>query len=171
MQKSTALSSGEAELIAQTDGLTETIGICRLLMEQGLNMKVESFCDSSAAKGTLQRQGAGRIKHLETRHLWGQEMVSQGLARITHISRTINCADVLTHSTSKSEFIRLLHLMGVRFSVPHAHFSHSAAEGECWNLNSHPPVISYCSHSFPDRADISNVCSCVDICLVKKTEV
>jgi hypothetical protein len=143
MQKSTALSSGEAELIAQTDGLTETIGIARLLMEQDMNMKVESFCDSSAAKGTLQRLGAGRIKHLETRHLWGQDMVSRGLASITHISRSINCADVLTHSTSKSEFVRLLTLMGVRFcfSLPHAHFQSSASEGECWMYNSHPPNI------------------------------
>jgi hypothetical protein len=104
MQKSTALSSGEAELIAQTDGLTEAIGIARLLMEQNMNMKVESFCDSSAAKGTLQRMGAGRIKHIETRNLWGQDMVSRGLARVTHISRSITCAYVLTHSPYKSDF-------------------------------------------------------------------
>ena len=143
MQKSTALSSGEAELIAQTDGLTEAIGISRLLMEQNMQMKVESFCDSSAAKGTLQRTGAGRIKHIETRNLWGQDMVSKGLARITHISRSINCADVLTHSTSKSEFMRLLQLMGVRFCFsvfPPAPYR-SAAEGECWNMTSHPPYI------------------------------
>ena len=136
-QKATALSSGEAELIAQTDGLTEAIGVARLLKEASLDMKVESFCDSSAAKGTLERMGAGRIKHIETRHLWGQDMISLGLAKVSHISRQFNCADVLTHSTSKSEFSRLLTLMGVRFVEPHAHDS-CAAEGECWIITSHP---------------------------------
>ena len=140
-QKSIALSSVEAELTAQTDGLTETIGIARLLMEQNLNMRVESFCDSYAAKCTLQRMGAGRIKRIETRSFWGQDMISRGLARVTHNPRSQNPADVLTHSTSKSEFRRSLTLMGGRFVLPQA-LQSSAAEGECWINHSHPPLAS-----------------------------
>ena len=62
-QKSVALSSGEAELAAQVAGISEGLGVKLVLRELGWCMDLRSFCDSSAARGVLQRAGAGRLKH------------------------------------------------------------------------------------------------------------
>lgn len=36
-------------------------------------LKMEVFLDSSAARGGFQRQGVGRIRHLEVKSLWAPE--------------------------------------------------------------------------------------------------
>merc|ERR1712243_40746 len=77
-------------------------------------IKCPSCCDSSAARGVLTRVGSGRIRHLEVKHLWVQELVTRKVLRIEWIPRTRNPADVLTHSTSQIEFWRLLGLLGIR---------------------------------------------------------
>ena len=59
LQKSVALSSGEAELSAQVGGLTDVLGIEHLFRAFGMNLSVRSCCDSSAARGVLTRLGTG----------------------------------------------------------------------------------------------------------------
>ena len=44
---------------------------------------------SSAANGIVHRQGCGKVKHLECRQLWAQEIVGEGEVN--------NPADALTH--------------------------------------------------------------------------
>ena len=55
LQKSVALSSGEAELSAQVGGLTDVLGIEHLFREFGMNLSVRSCCDSSAAQLSARR--------------------------------------------------------------------------------------------------------------------
>ena len=113
-QKNIALSSGEAELAAQVCGISEALGIANLLHEWKKMIKVKSFCDSSAARGILQRVGCGRIRHLQLKHLWIQELVSSERLHVQWIPRKENCADILTHPTAVSEFDKGLAGMGVR---------------------------------------------------------
>ena len=77
LQSSPAPSSGEAELNAGSKGLSETLGIRHFLEQIGVTARVSHFIDASAAKGTMMRKGAGKIKHLEVRQLWCQYAVEK----------------------------------------------------------------------------------------------
>ncbi len=67
LQKTVALSSGEAELNGLVAGLSEAVGVCNVLQEWGGSSTVASFFDSSAARGIESRQGVRWIKQLEVR--------------------------------------------------------------------------------------------------------
>ena len=69
LQSSPAPSSGEAELNACSKGLSEVLGIRHFLSQIGIEAHIRHYIDASAAKGTLLRKGAGKIKHLEVRQL------------------------------------------------------------------------------------------------------
>ena len=126
LQKSVALSSGEAELSAQVGGLTDVLGIKRLLREYGMNLS-----DSSAARSVLTRLGTGKLRHLELKHLWVQEVVARNEVEIHWISRQRNNADVLTHQSSLAEFRRCLRQLGLEFRQDI--LEEYLSEGGCWN--------------------------------------
>ena len=71
-------------------------------------------------------------RYLEVQHLWVQELVAKKLLTVQWVPRQQNAADVLTHSTSRSEFTRLLRLLGVSF--PDKTYIDSLSEGWCWNV-------------------------------------
>ena len=68
---------------------------------------IHIFGDSSAAKGVMMRQGAGRIKHLTLKTLWVQEFVQKGILIPHKIPREENCADLLTHHWTVAEWTKL----------------------------------------------------------------
>ena len=96
-QATVALSSGEAELNAALKGASECLALKSLLEEWGVEATIEMEGDSSAAKGTLTREGTGRQKHLSVRQLWLQEHVRAGDVHLSKIPREANAADSLTH--------------------------------------------------------------------------
>ena len=96
-QQCVALSSGEAELNATLKAACEGLNIKYLMEEMNIEIGLEIFGDSSAAQGTLQRLGIGKVKHLATRQLWLQEHVFKGEVIVKKIGRSSNWADVLTH--------------------------------------------------------------------------
>ena len=112
-QVGVALSSGEAELNAALKAGCECIGVKVMAEELDIVLKIELLGDSSAAKGTLARQGSGKIKHLHTKQLWLQEKVHQGEICYEKIPRAINVADALTHHWSNSEGNNHFRRMGV----------------------------------------------------------
>ena len=101
LQNSPAPSSGEAELNAGTKGISEVLGIRHFLEQVGVTVRMRHFIDASAAKGTLLRKGAGKIKHLEVRQLWCQYAVEKYGIEVTKIPRRVNLADTLTHPVSR----------------------------------------------------------------------
>ena len=64
----------------------------------------------------MQRVGCGRIRHLQLKHLWVQELINAERVHVQWIPRAENCADMLTHPTAVVEFDRGLAGMGVRRS-------------------------------------------------------
>ena len=46
--------------------------------------------DSTAAKATASRRGAGKVKHMDARFLWVQERVRSGNIRVKKIDGKIN---------------------------------------------------------------------------------
>ena len=102
-QVSVALSSGEAELNATLKGGCEGMGLQTIAHDLGWCVELDVLGDSSACKGTLAREGFGKMKHLETRQLWMQEKVKKGALKHVKISRTANMSDALTHAWTTKE--------------------------------------------------------------------
>ena len=72
-QPTVATSSGEAELIAISDGAARSLGLKTVMTEMGLNPELEvlqMFTDSSVAKSFVSTRGLGRMRHLDVKLLW-----------------------------------------------------------------------------------------------------
>ena len=76
-----------------------------------ISMELNLSTDSSAARGIVQRQGVGRVKHLDIKTLWLQEREDVGGFAIIKIPRIGNWSDLLTHHGSEIDGIR--HLVGL----------------------------------------------------------
>ena len=56
--------------------------------------------DSSAALEFVHRRGAGRMRHIDSRVLWLQDLIAAGGVKLRKIPRLQNLADMLTHTPS-----------------------------------------------------------------------
>ena len=131
LQKSVALSSGEAELNAQVSGIIEALGVVHLLFEMHRPMKLVSRCDSSAARGILQRVGVGKLKHLEVKILWVQELVQAERVYITRVRREANASDLMTHGCTVADMFRHLSGLDIHLRPASSTRVQTAAEGGC----------------------------------------
>ena len=91
-----ALSSGEAEYYGVVKGMCEALGIKGIAKDMGLDFSITLSTDSSAAKGITTGKGLGKVKHLETRTLWAQDKIDEGIVVIKKIGGDRNVADILT---------------------------------------------------------------------------
>ena len=82
-------------------------------------------------RGVLTRLGAGKLRYLELKHLWVQEVVEGKEVEIHWISRQRNPADALTHQSSLAEFRRCLRQLGLEFRADI--LGEYLSEGGCWN--------------------------------------
>jgi len=96
-QATVALSSGEAELNSIVKIGSEMLGIKGMLVECGHNMVGVIRTDSSAASGIAHRRGCGKVKHLEARQLWIQDVIMSKKLSLKKIPRSENSSDALTH--------------------------------------------------------------------------
>ena len=71
------------------------MGICNIVQELTGMIDADLFGDSSACCGTLHREGAGKMKHLEVKQLWLQERIKNGSMRYNTIPRDDNSSDSL----------------------------------------------------------------------------
>ena len=109
-----ALSSGEAELYAIGQGISETLYVRNLILDAELARKVKLhiYTDSTAGKSMATRFGSGKkTKHVELRFLYMQDLVVRGDPQIRKVHTTENCADPFTKyldtETLKSHLGRL----------------------------------------------------------------
>ena len=105
MQVGVALSSGEAELNAQVKGIAEGICLRNISKDWGITVGLSSWCDSSAARGILNRIGVGKIKHLDVKQLWVQQHTNNGDVSVHRVPRIHNAADHLTHAGTATELV------------------------------------------------------------------
>ena len=90
------LSSGEAEFNGGVSACSEGLFYHQILGFLGLPTKMRVFMDSSAARGVFQRQGTGRIRHLEVKSLWVQQALKQKKFSLHAVGTNDNTADVGT---------------------------------------------------------------------------
>ncbi|KAI4380702.1 hypothetical protein MLD38_006864 [Melastoma candidum] len=106
-QSTVALSSAEAEYITANEATREVVWLRRLLLE--LQQKVDEpttiVCDNqSAIVMTKNLVFHARSKHIELRHRFTREMVSQKEILLEFISTHDQPADVLTKAVSSQKF-------------------------------------------------------------------
>ena len=112
-----ALSSAEAELNAVVKMVSETLGVRNLFKSMGIDKKIIVKTDSSACNGIVHREGCGKVKHLETRQLWVQDVVSQKIVDVQKVPRADNPSDCLTHHWSAIDGGRHLHSVGLKWML------------------------------------------------------
>ena len=98
VQSTIALSSGESECYALVKGGSVGLGLQSLLQDFGVEVEVLVESDATAAKGTVNRVGLGKARHIQTRYLWLQERVAMNHLKVEHIPGKRNRSDVLTKS-------------------------------------------------------------------------
>ena len=74
--------------------------------------------DSSAARGFGQRQGLGRMRHVQSRYLWVQESVKEGHISLDPIRGKNNPADMFTKAVAGTLRERFMKLLGFEHRSP-----------------------------------------------------
>ena len=97
------MSSGEAEYYAMVKGAIEGLGMQTLARDLWWSLALRLHVDSSAAKAIASRQGMGKIRHLEVRHLWLQQVVREGKLVLKKVAGTLNPADLMTKGLGITE--------------------------------------------------------------------
>ena len=98
-QDSVTLSSAEAELVALGKLAMETLGVrsmCREWSIMNADAPSQLWADASAALSIAQRQGAGKMRHINVKSLWLQEKMVQLELSYVKVRGEDNPADGLT---------------------------------------------------------------------------
>ena len=112
-----ATSSGEAEYYALAKGLAEAIGIRSLAADLGFEVRIRVWVDSSAAKSMATRTGLGKVRHMDVRYLWVQDVVRGKDVHLKKIAGERNPADILTKIKNRREMAELLLKVGVHLKI------------------------------------------------------
>ena len=113
-QKVRALSSGEAEFYAIVSGVAEGLGMVTLAADLGWRARVLLWTDSNAGRAICSRKGLGKLRHLETKWLWVQDVVRSGRIRVRKVGGTSNPADILTKPKSGKDMDGMIRRIGGR---------------------------------------------------------
>ena len=114
-QKARALSSGEAEYYAMVTGCAEGLGFQALAEDLGWKAEVRLWTDSSAAKAVANRRGLGKLRHVELKWLWVQDMAKEGRVKLKTVWGEENVADHLTKPKTRADIEELLKTVGAEF--------------------------------------------------------
>ena len=102
-QATIVLSSCEAELYAANSTMVECIYLHQLaqfLIGSELEVRQRLFLDPSSAKFVVQRSGVGKLKHVEIKHMFLQQLLRRGIFTIHKIPTRMNPADLHTKKLS-----------------------------------------------------------------------
>ena len=106
-QKSVALSSCEAEIVAASEAAKEAVHLSQLARDIGIgdSESVDLFLDNkSAIDVAYNPQHHGKMKHVERRHFFVRELVEDHKIRCPFVSTVDNLADFFTKPLRASVF-------------------------------------------------------------------
>ena len=78
-QQIVALSTAESEYISITKGAAHALEVRSAMVEYGMTFNVVCETDASAARAMATRRGVGRVRHLDARLLWLQQLCAEGV--------------------------------------------------------------------------------------------
>ena len=77
-------------------GASRALGLRSIAQDLGLDLRVNIFSDSAAARGIVKRTGLGKVRHIDVQELWVQEALKDGRFGLNTIPGSDNPADILT---------------------------------------------------------------------------
>jgi len=108
-----ATSSAEAEYYSLASGAIECLGVLSLLKEAGAPCSGQLRCDSSSGRALALREGFGRMKHVDVKMLWLQQVLSSGRLMLKATKGTENPADIGTKYLDASRLSTLSDKIGL----------------------------------------------------------
>jgi transposase InsO family protein len=117
-QKSVALSTVEAEYMAQSQAVKEAVWLRSLLNELGLgsNGPTTIFTDSQGAMALAKNpEYHQRSKHIDIRYHFIREQVAQGCIELIYVPTLEMAADQLTKPLNADQHAHCARLMGLRW--------------------------------------------------------
>ena len=91
-----AVSSAESGLYATLPAVSETLGLISMAKDLGYTLKGQVLGDANAALGIIRRKGLGKTRHIDTSHLWVQQIAAERRLLCTKILGKENPADLFT---------------------------------------------------------------------------
>ncbi|KAI0992498.1 hypothetical protein K3495_g15687 [Podosphaera aphanis] len=111
-QKSSALSSMEAEIMAASEGAKELAWMEKFCLDVGLNWKNPPILwidNEPALELTKTTKFHNKAKHIEVRYFFiRNDMVQKNRVKVKHISGSEQIADILTKQLPKEKFRKLM---------------------------------------------------------------
>jgi hypothetical protein len=74
----------------------------------GYEVEVTIWTDSTVGKSVASRRGLGKLRHVELKYLWIQDVMKEGRLKVRKVDGANNVADHLTKGKSGSEMARML---------------------------------------------------------------
>ncbi|CAK0857324.1 unnamed protein product [Prorocentrum cordatum] len=108
-----AQSSPEAEYLAAVELAAEMLYVRELVKFMGFNTSLDFECDASSAIAIASRRGLGRLRHLEVKWLWLQQLVGTGQIKIVKVKGTENLPDVGTKFLGKGALEKCRTMLGL----------------------------------------------------------
>lgn len=143
-QKQRALSSCEAEFISMASGAQEGLFVKQLVeFIWNRDAKLQLWCDSSSARQLAKKRGPGRIRHLDLRTLFVQDLVEQGVLSVGPISGEKNPADIMTKVLNDKNLRKHYDVIGIA-EIPKAEKSKGSFVGVVRNFTVRP-FVAVCS--------------------------
>ena len=88
-----------------------------LLKDMGQEARLTLHINSTSVKVIASRTGVGKVRHMDTRYLWLQEVKKSGKLIMKKILGTVNPADVLTKPKTLEETRKLIKGIGMELLV------------------------------------------------------
>ena len=100
-QSTVALSATEAEYMASTQGAREAVWLRRFLKEIGEKQESVQIYSDNQSSMRLMRSGVyhGRTKHIDVRHHYVRDLITEGLVKFSFLPTSELPADVLTKAS------------------------------------------------------------------------
>ena len=130
------LSSAEAEFNGGVGACSEALFYQQILEFHGLPAKLKIWLDSSAARGIFQRQGVGRVRHLEAKTLWVQTALREKRFELHAIGTNENPADIGTKALAEAKLVKHRNDLGM---MSYMHFKVDSGGG---NPTGENPTVS-----------------------------
>jgi hypothetical protein len=90
------------------EGATRGLGLQTMLKELGVETGIVLATDSSGAKSHSSTMGLGRMRHIEVKNLFLQDLVQKRVIVLKKVNGTTNLADVLTKYHCRESLAKLL---------------------------------------------------------------
>eukprot|EP00971_Amphidinium_carterae_P334642 6470035-Amphidinium_carterae.1 len=111
-QSTPALSSGEAEYVANVKGASMALGMRSMTKDFGVDLPIKLHTDSAASKGIASRIGLGKVRHLDTALLWLQHHVNKQHISMIKVAGGSNVADLGTKDLDAQKMCLCMKGMG-----------------------------------------------------------